>query len=201
MIFWTSQSGWLNRLAVLSGAGLSGVYCTTYSVNCDGQTCPDNSHLIVEPNCGTGTFEYSGCERNFEVFPCLDGNKCIHTSLLCDGYEQCDDGSDEEPRFCEDCTRTRGYSKSGDIRAATLKCLHRYTMRPICAVPCNHVDDMCYMVGYSIQWTLLNVTTSGPTLFSPNKRLVLLTGGFIYSRLRLIQPRLIQPAGLTSHFG
>ena len=29
LIFWTSQSGWLNRLAVLIGAGLSGVYCMT----------------------------------------------------------------------------------------------------------------------------------------------------------------------------
>lgn len=29
------------------------------------------------------------------------------------------------------------------IYQATFSCLHRYTRRPICAIPCDEVDDLC----------------------------------------------------------
>ena len=36
-------------------------------------------------------------------FVCSDGLKCIHKTLKCDGYRQCDDGSDEGYSQCGTC--------------------------------------------------------------------------------------------------
>ena len=39
--------------------------------------------------------------------------------------------------------RNFGYIRQGNARDATFKCLHRYTEKPICAIPCNGEDDLC----------------------------------------------------------
>ena len=41
--------------------------------------------------------------------------------------------------FC----RSKGYLKRGQLEDATFSCLHRNTLKPICAIPCNGHDDMC----------------------------------------------------------
>lgn len=41
------------------------------------------------------------CEDN--MFTCSDGS-CIHPETLCDGYKDCDDGSDEDEKECNKST-------------------------------------------------------------------------------------------------
>ncbi len=104
------------------------------------------------------------------MFRCLDNKKCLHESLVCDGYAQCDDASDELEVMCKDCSRKYGYPwvtgytqkprLNSKNAAAVLSCKHRlkvnyflafprskvlprYTGRPICAVPCDERDDLC----------------------------------------------------------
>ena len=36
-------------------------------------------------------------------FVCLDGKKCIHKTLKCDGHPHCEDGSDEGDNQCASC--------------------------------------------------------------------------------------------------
>ena len=74
------------------------------------------------------------CQRNKQ--------QCIHKSLVCDGYEQCDDGSDEDSGLCASCPRKFGFP-DGKSHLATFLCQHRFTNRSICAVPCDGNDDLC----------------------------------------------------------
>jgi hypothetical protein len=72
---------------------------------------------------------------------CNDNKTSIHEELWCDGYTQCPDESDEDPADCANCPRTYGFPK--DYKHATFSCKHKYTGRPICAVPCDGKDDLC----------------------------------------------------------
>jgi len=73
---------------------------------------------------------------------CLNNNSFIKEELWCDGYPQCPNGSDEDPSDCGSCPRTFGFPK--DYKHATFSCKHKYTGRPICAVPCDGKDDLCF---------------------------------------------------------
>ena len=66
----------------------------------------------------------------------------IHKDLFCDGIQNCKDNSDENKEICLSCPRDFGWP-SGKAKFATLSCRHRYTKRPICAVPCDGIDDLC----------------------------------------------------------
>jgi hypothetical protein len=72
---------------------------------------------------------------------CTDNRTSIPEEFWCDGYMQCADKSDEDPEECEKCPRTYGFPK--DNKHATFSCKHKYTGRPICAVPCDGKDDLC----------------------------------------------------------
>ena len=39
--------------------------------------------------------------------------------------------------------RNHGFVNNGNPEHATFSCLHRYTKRPICAIRCNNLDDLC----------------------------------------------------------
>ena len=75
------------------------------------------------------------------MWSCTDNQTCLHQSLVCDGIVHCRDSSDEDPSKCSECPLPFGHkSGSGD---ATLPCLHRFSGRPICADPCDGIDDLC----------------------------------------------------------
>ena len=78
--------------------------------------------------------------KNF--LSCKDKNMCIHEALFCDGYNNCPNGFDEDKSFCEKCPKEFGHP-FGNSKSATFSCHHRYTNKPICAVPCDGIDDMC----------------------------------------------------------
>ncbi len=98
------------------------------------ESCRDNSHLICNATDQL-------CSSD-DMWMCQDDRKCIHESLVCDGYPQCIDGSDEESP-CENCPRNFGYVASGTATDAAFPCRHRFSGNPICAIPCNGKDDMC----------------------------------------------------------
>ena len=59
--------------------------------------CPDRSDAKI---CSA-----SECDKK-EYFPCTDDSFCIYNGLICDGYKQCPDGSDEAN--CGKCPPTEG---------------------------------------------------------------------------------------------
>ena len=110
------------NMAQCSGNSQSNCYmahtqCTAFE---DGKkpflSCSDNSDYICPkalPELNKPQMEdlrrdhlvrdsFKGCKEKGH-FVCDDQMKCIHKTLLCDGYEQCDDGSDEERERCIKC--------------------------------------------------------------------------------------------------
>ena len=81
------------------------------------------------------------CDKDF-MFDCKTNGFCIHNDAVCDGYPQCPDGSDEYLNICLKCPKKFGYP-AHKISQATFSCIHRYTKRWICAVPCDGEDDLC----------------------------------------------------------
>ncbi len=55
------------------------------------------SHAVYPANDAT-------CEKQFMKY-CKSNQTCIHENLFCDGHEQCEDGSDEDQEFCQNCPR------------------------------------------------------------------------------------------------
>ena len=106
---------------------------------CHNAYCPDLSDDICarnSPLCNQARF-----------FNCKDNSSCIPASLVCDGYINCHDESDEDEEYCGTCPLKRGDGHprrlKGEKLANTFSCKQRYTNRTICAIPCDGRDDLC----------------------------------------------------------
>ena len=117
-----------------------------------GSRCNDHSDVTFEAirgSCDPGALppDTEGLdylmEHKDQMWPCEDGTLCLHDSLVCDGIEHCGDGSDENKTLCATCPRNFGYPGRERRQSATLSCMHRFTERPICATPCDGIDDLC----------------------------------------------------------
>ena len=101
--------------------------------------CPDGSDLV----CPTRD---SNCFKP-EFFRCKDNVTCIPNNLVCDGFSNCNDGSDEDQRYCSICPLKNGeghpFRLESEKFANTFSCKHRYTGTHICAIPCDGRDDLC----------------------------------------------------------
>jgi hypothetical protein len=65
--------------------------------------------LSIGPKCkDMSDFIYPAdnkmCKKEFMKY-CKNHQTCLHQNLFCDGYEQCEDGSDEDQEFCQHCPR------------------------------------------------------------------------------------------------
>ena len=66
-------------------------------------------------SCGDGS-DNIACTANVDceakgMFRCADNSTCLPESIVCDGYAQCADGSDEDEGVCMDCSRNRYFPK------------------------------------------------------------------------------------------
>ncbi len=123
--------------------------------NLPGQCRHPKNELVRDDECespdfmsSTTCFDKSDYPSNFPCSftelteHCRNQVNCVHKDLWCDGHFNCPDGSDEDPEVCLKCPREFGYP-AGKSQFATISCLHRYTNKSICAVPCDGVDDLC----------------------------------------------------------
>ena len=106
---------------------------------------PDYFMDVVNPACKDLSDNF-GCNQlrcqSKNLIMCENAEMCIHEGLLCDGHNNCPNGTDEGQILCEKCPRDFGHP-FGKSKFATFSCLHRYTNTPICAVPCDGIDDLC----------------------------------------------------------
>lgn len=63
----------------------------------NGGTCED---LVNDFLCRCHQ-EFTGKYCETELFCCQNGDKCFDLDYRCDDYLDCDDGSDEDPRYCQ----------------------------------------------------------------------------------------------------
>ncbi|XP_078282958.1 sortilin-related receptor isoform X2 [Rhinoraja longicauda] len=76
--------------------------CIGMTERCNGVTdCPDG---LDEQNCNPL------CSRYFE-FACKNGRQCLPKEMVCDGTQQCDDASDEDPNYAS-CSGTAEFNRS-----------------------------------------------------------------------------------------
>ena len=78
-----------------------------------------------------------------QPFSFSDISFCIKPELVCNGENDCGDWEDEDLKLCESCPTVYGHPLRPDIAAASHKCYHNETGRPICAVPCDGKTDGC----------------------------------------------------------
>ena len=111
--------------------------CIPKSNVCDNDTRWNNYGNIENENCRDMSDEvcvdHDKC-RAYKYEFCDDRSQCIHSSLFCDGYKNCNDGSDEDPLRCDtiECSHTP---------TASYSCPHLYTNVTICAQLCNNVEE------------------------------------------------------------
>ena len=105
--------------------------------------CPDQSDIVCPAND-------TRCDHQ-DFFRCSDNVTCVPSSLVCDGYRQCSDGSDEDQEYCRKCPLKNGdghpFRTESNKFSNTFSCTHRYTGTLICAVRCDGLDDLCLDYG------------------------------------------------------
>ena len=69
-------------------------------------------HFLVHLECRAAASK-GRCSsyREKSLLRCRDDKFCIRPWLLCDGYAQCFDGSDEDPEVCKVCPRQIGWPR------------------------------------------------------------------------------------------
>jgi len=108
----------------------------TYQYFQEKSTCEDKT----DRRCRL-TETHGKCEGE-NILVCQNKKYCLPQDVVCDGYDHCGDGSDEDPSICKVCPRDFGFPV-GKVQRATFSCKHRYTGRWICAIPCDGEDDLC----------------------------------------------------------
>ena len=133
-------------LTILSFAGCNKTTaeCPWYDEDCNKAECPDLSDIMICKNLTVPEDRRVMCDEE-RYFNCEDNKTCIPSSLICDGHSQCPDSSDGNPELCMHCPRPYGHPPRPESEQLlnTLTCIHRYTGRPICAIPCDGRDDLC----------------------------------------------------------
>ena len=104
--------------------------------------CPDLSDRICPAS--------SSLCKSPKYFRCKDNSSCIAATLVCDGYVNCPDKSDEHQEYCGSCPLKYGDGHPRRLKsekfANTFSCKHRYSETTICANLCDGRDDLC--MGY-----------------------------------------------------
>ena len=126
---------------------------------CHTARCPDLSDNVCSgtaPECKPPVY-----------FRCRDKSSCIPGALVCDGYINCQDESDEDEEYCSSCPLKRGDGHPRRLKrekfANTFKCRQRHTNRTICVIPCDGRDDLCE--GYEDEMRNCDDLAAGWTYF------------------------------------
>ena len=143
--------------------------CIPFKNVCNNDTRWNNYGNMEKENCRDKSDEICDDPQKCKEFGytfCSDGLQCIHPDLLCDGYYNCRDGSDEDESRCH--TKYCGRSPT-----ASYSCPHKYTNVTICASLCNNYEecldgmdekncgiDFWYTVGIVVAFVFLSTFTS-----------------------------------------
>ena len=136
---WTDESG--DKIYACRGnfPGFNSYRFKHSKPGCRRAYCPDLSDRVCPINSST-------CDKP-EYFHCKDNSSCIPATLVCDGYVNCKDESDEDKEYCSGCPLKRGDGHPRRLKsekfANTFRCKQRYTGKIICANPCDGRDDLC----------------------------------------------------------
>lgn len=92
------------------------------------------TNITFTANCGDGrTWTQNNTQCNMNQFACNDSSSCISSNMICDCWNDCNDGSDEVG--CNNCTEIREcnglYFDCGDAKR---HCIPRYLL-------CDNVKD------------------------------------------------------------
>eukprot|EP00092_Neocalanus_flemingeri_P030719 GFUD01033355.1.p1 GENE.GFUD01033355.1~~GFUD01033355.1.p1 ORF type:complete len:1385 (-),score=220.06 GFUD01033355.1:127-4281(-) len=158
------------------GGYLGGVYKTKLIENrirnrrnCPGYTCNNP----FDEECGNFDYSDENCYVNDTMFSiltnyflCDNQQQKIHSTSVCNGYLDCDDGSDEARDICNECPLPQTFLEDQNIRinsswvsmfphlklSAAYECKHRETGLDVCATPGDGVHECSGRFTESGQW-------------------------------------------------